>query len=173
MRRFSEDTLDFVRRGLAVRRYHQRYTAVVETVASHSAGVAMFLIMMNEELPSGRLLAAALCHDLPEGVTGDIPSPAKRAMGVQAKDELDQYEHELLDKRNLVFTLTTDEHRQLKLADCLDGFAFCIEELRRGNRNIIEVGNRYREYLAACGTETVREAEVLMTLDRQWKELTK
>lgn len=160
-------TLSFIRQGYAVGRYHQRHTAVRETVAAHSAGVAAFLILMNDELPSNTLLAAALMHDVPEGVTGDIPSPAKRAMSEDAKQDLSMLEDSLLETNGLAYPLTDDEQRQLKIADCFDGLMFCIEELRRGNRVMVEVGDRYLSYIA-IQNKTKLEIEIMTTLIRWW-----
>ena len=161
--------LAFIRNGYAVNRYHQRHTAVRETVAAHSAGVAMFLILMNDNLPSSALLAAALVHDIPEGVTGDIPSPAKRAMGAAAKSELEKLEDDLLTDHRIYFdhALTPDESRQLKLADCFDGLMFCIEELRRGNRVMVDVGDRYLSYISES-EKNPRESEIMNILARWW-----
>ena len=53
-----------------------------ENVAAHSYGVAFTsLILANlvsKELDIGRLLSIAILHDLPEGLTSDIPVPSWR-----------------------------------------------------------------------------------------------
>lgn len=53
-----------------------------ENVAAHTFGVAYATLVLSqlieEEVDLGRALAMALLHDLPEGLTTDIPSPALR-----------------------------------------------------------------------------------------------
>jgi len=127
------DRLQFIRKGMGVRRYHTYHTHDTDTVGKHSAGVATFLILMNEQMPRAELLAAALMHDIPEGTMGDIPSPAKKAMPPDAVIALAHEEKQMLIDRNLFFWLTESEVRQMKLADCFDGLMFCVEERRRGN----------------------------------------
>ncbi len=143
-----EERIDFVRAGMGVQRYHQRYTHSIDTVGKHSAGVALWLILMNgDKLPSAQLLAAALVHDLPEWVVGDIPAPAKRAMSSDARADLACVEDRVLKDHGFDYDLTDNEWRQLKLADYFDGLMFCVEEKRRGNREVFEVGEKYIDYL--------------------------
>jgi 5'-deoxynucleotidase YfbR-like HD superfamily hydrolase len=164
------DRLLFLRRGLGVRRYHQRYTSVIDTVGKHSAGVAgMILLLYGEKTPPGHVLAQAIVHDLPECVTGDIPSPAKRAMGLAAKEELDNKEWELLHDHRFVYPCTEAEERLLKLADYLDGLAFCWEEFRRGNKEVDEVGDVYLSYInRIVDNSDEQEAEVVFAVTRLW-----
>lgn len=142
-----ESRIDFVRAGMGVQRYHQRYTHVIDSVGKHSAGVALWLMLMNEQLPSAQLLAAALVHDLPEWVTGDIPAPAKRVMSASARADLACEEDKQLKDNGFDYDLTENEERQLKIADYFDGLSFATEEMRRGNREIFEVGEKYIDYL--------------------------
>jgi putative hydrolase of HD superfamily len=62
----------------------QRGVPAPEDVAAHSYGVAfaaLLLVQLIEQpLDAGRVLAMALLHDLPEGLTTDIPTPAWRYM---------------------------------------------------------------------------------------------
>lgn len=166
------DRLSFIRSGMGVRRYHQVHTHAADTVGKHSAGVAMFLILMNDTLPMAELLAAALCHDLPECVVGDIPSPAKRAMSMQAQADLAELENRLLRDNwiDYAMCLTAAEHEQLKLADCFDGLMFCIEERRRGNKEIIGIGDKYLEYIGQLDLTIARYAiEITAVLNQWWK----
>ena len=60
----------------------QRGVPNAEDVAAHSFGVvfaAMVLMqIIDEEFDAARVLAMAALHDLPEGLTTDIPSPVER-----------------------------------------------------------------------------------------------
>jgi len=62
----------------------QRGVPHPEDTAAHSYGVvfaAMVLAeLVDEEVDNGRLLAIAALHDLPEGLTTDIPTPAWKYM---------------------------------------------------------------------------------------------
>ncbi len=61
----------------------------VESVADHSFGVAFLALVLSEmiALPvdRARVVTIALIHDLPEGVTGDLPTPAMTHFPPEAK----------------------------------------------------------------------------------------
>jgi putative hydrolase of HD superfamily len=58
----------------------QRGIPQPENVAAHSFGVAFIALVLSqlvaEPIDTGKLLAMAVLHDLPEALTSDIPSPA-------------------------------------------------------------------------------------------------
>lgn len=167
------DQIDFMRRGHGVNRYHQRYTAVTDTVGKHSAGVAGFLILLQEggALPRAAALAAAIVHDLPECETGDIPAPAKRAMSPAARHSLSELEESLLRQHGFEYDLSEDEQRLLKLADYLDGLMFCVEEMRRGNREVSGVGDVYCSYIAQyMHLANARERSVVQAVTNLWSK---
>ena len=145
------NAVDFVRMGGLTKRYHTQHVNKENTVAAHSFGVAWmvyFLTSVDGQVCSHNLIMAALAHDLAEQVTGDISSPTKRKFPDLAK-MVQEMEIELLSEHNLNFEahLTPDEKRILKLADCLDGALYCIGEIQLGNRSIMEVYNRYCNYI--------------------------
>jgi len=133
--------LEFIRSGMNVRRYHQRYTAQSDTVAHHSYGVALLVNMID---PTARkeVLLAALVHDLPEGVTGDMPGHVKAALPPSMRHELSNVESQLLAKHDLLFDLSLDEAQLLKLCDKLESLLFCIEERQRGNKGLRSCGDK-------------------------------
>lgn len=65
-----------------------------ESVAEHSYGVAFTAMMLapyvDEPLDLGRLLALALLHDLPEGLTTDLPAPVWRRLPDEIKPQLER-----------------------------------------------------------------------------------
>jgi 5'-deoxynucleotidase YfbR-like HD superfamily hydrolase len=66
-----------------VRRWHTRPVRRDQTVADHSAQVALLALYLDPSLSSGeqlQVLAWGLLHDAHETVYGDIPGPAKTAM---------------------------------------------------------------------------------------------
>ena len=165
-----------MRDGMLVRRYHQYTTLETDTVGKHSCGVALFAQMIKPNCRK-EVLLAALFHDLGECVLGDIPSPTKRMLSAGCRDELDFIETRSLKANGYDTELLTDEEVSLlKLCDCLDGFAFCIEELNRGNRSIRSVAGKYKEYISshlrnsASSYEWHRVGqEVFLVLDNAWR----
>lgn len=136
--------IDFFIAGANVQRYHTVSTLQRETVGHHSHGVAMLCLVLEPD-SSAELLQAALLHDLAEGVTGDIPSPAKRLYGINA--HISDIEDDLLEGAGLpVPGLTLDEKRTLKLADMAQGALFCCQEIEMGNRAMRDVYARYISY---------------------------
>lgn len=139
--------ISYVRNALLVRRYHQHPTHEIDTVGKHSAGVALFAQMIDPQC-SKEVLLAALVHDLGEFITGDIPAPSKRNMSRDMRDVLDDMELEAIEEAGFdTELLSDDEVRLLKICDYCDGLSFCIEEVRRGNRAMVSVGDNYINYL--------------------------
>ena len=138
-------TLAFVYNGGSVKRFHTVSTIVQDTDARHSYGVAWLIWMLSDGLATGRLLMAGLAHDLAEQQVGDVPSPAKRALGIGKG--LDDLEDAILGKNGVLFALSEAEARILKLADCFDGMLFCIQERFLGNKNTDIVFRRYTDYV--------------------------
>lgn len=72
----------------------QRGITPGENVAAHSYGVAFTALVLARliEAPSdlGRLLSLAILHDLPEGLTSDIPAPAWRYVRDSVKPQMEQ-----------------------------------------------------------------------------------
>lgn len=142
--------LDYIRRALNVRRYHQHTTLEIDTVGKHSAGVALYLLMLDP-LCSKELLAHAITHDLSEFEVGDLPAPTKRNLSPTSRAELAQLEANKAAEIgfNYGIHLSPQEYALFKLCDYLDGFSFCIEEKCRGNRTMQQVGDTYMTYLPA------------------------
>ena len=72
----------------------QRGVPEAENVAAHSYGVAFAVLVLStlleEPLDLGRALAMAILHDLPEGLTGDIPTPSWRYLPQGVKIEVER-----------------------------------------------------------------------------------
>jgi 5'-deoxynucleotidase YfbR-like HD superfamily hydrolase len=98
-----------------VRRWHT-HNSLNQTVADHSHGVIM-LILLNHPDPSVSLLRAAAFHDMGELMVGDVPTYSKRA-SVTLRNELEKLEGEALAKMGIPMPdLTEDEQLWLKWAD--------------------------------------------------------
>lgn len=142
--------MDFIHAGRATRRFHTMEMFDYQRVDAHSYGVAMFvtIIVPLVEAERGlRLLMASLVHDLAEHKVGDIPSPAKRELGIRT--EFDAYENVLLAEAGLARAepLNSADARVLAIADCADGVAHCISERAKGNTNVKAAFYNYWEYL--------------------------
>lgn len=138
------------RHSSKVRRFHTCVVSKEEAVGEHSANVANLVLILTDGAASKGLIVAALTHDMGEAMTGDIPSPVKRQLGVEASEAISQIENRAVIRIHPYlydYTLTDEEHTILKVADNLDGLLKCLDELYMGNRLIIPVGLNYCEYL--------------------------
>ncbi len=72
----------------------QRGVPNPENVAAHTFGVAyaalLLIQLIEQSLDSGKILTMALLHDLPEGLTTDIPTPAWRYLPPGIKTEVER-----------------------------------------------------------------------------------
>ena len=129
-----------IRTGGKVKRWHTVTTIQQQTVAEHSWGVAMICRKLWPE--DKVLMEAALCHDLGEGLTGDVPWPVKQANFV-FKKHLDEIEGDEQERLGCSVLLTSQQKSRLKVADMLEMICFAVEEIELGNKNMQEVFNRY------------------------------
>lgn len=129
-----------------------------ENVAAHSYGVAFTsLILANlvrEELNIGRLLSIAILHDLPEGLTSDIPVPSWRFTPVGTKEatewaainkilEKSGDRENYLDLWNEWQKGQSNEAMIVQDADKLDRYLQAyMYELHTGNRQLTEFWER-------------------------------
>lgn len=72
----------------------QRGVPDAESVAAHSFGVVFTALtlaqVVDEPIELGKLLALAALHDLPEGLTTDIPTPAWRYLPPGIKTDVER-----------------------------------------------------------------------------------
>ena len=117
--------LESVMRLQAVKRWHMIDTTRQQTLAEHSANVAMLAMLIAKTAPIEwfdtytHVAGAALVHDLPEAFTGDIPSHTKKYV-----EGIDELENKLT---HVVFkNIDINEHTKLliKLCDIADGIRF-------------------------------------------------
>lgn len=133
---------DFIRNGGGVARFHTHRTLQRETVAEHSWGVATLVMQLTNKTCSAELLMAALVHDVSEHIVGDMPAPTKRSLG----EIIGECEDELLGDHGLRFNLSKEEAAVLKMADVLDGLAYCLKERSMGNQILQDVYATYKDY---------------------------
>lgn len=74
-------------------------TARRQSVAEHSFAVAMIgariCALMNRSDLRDAVVWRALCHDLPEVLTGDMATPLKELIGEEARGRLAEFEHNI------------------------------------------------------------------------------
>lgn len=132
----------------------QRGVPNPESVAAHSYGVAFIALVLagrvDGPIDLGRLLAMAVLHDLPEGVTTDIPTPAWRHLPPGSKGVVERQVMEmimagwdvtggLMALWDELHALETAEARLVHDADKLDMFlqALVYQE-QTGNQKLQE-----------------------------------
>ena len=138
-----------------------------ENVQEHSHMVAVLahgLAMIDRELCGGnanpdRCAAAALFHDAPEILTGDLPTPIKYANDdirtayrqveeVSARKLLSMLPPEIQAGYEPLLLETDDAVRQIvKAADKLSAYIKCVEELKAGNQEFATAAAQTRDAL--------------------------
>ena len=167
MNKLLAERLKAVERSARVRRYHTEPVIHQQNVGEHTYGVMWFILLMVDN-PSAALLTAALMHDVAEYAVGDVPSPTKKAPII--KLAFDQLEDKALERLLWKLPVISDvEARYLKLADLLEGAAFCLSELRRGNRDIETALGNYLRYIASMHPEG-KAGEIFYYLKEQAHE---
>jgi putative hydrolases of HD superfamily len=136
----------------------QRGVPNPEDVAAHSYGVVYTALVLSqlidEPVDVGRVLAIAALHDLPEGLTTDIPTPAWRYLPDDIKTQVERGAmNEILDGVPFatdwmalweeLHTAETAVSRLVHDADKLDMFLQAvIYEEQTGNRHLAEFWQR-------------------------------
>ena len=152
-------------------RYIQRWglmrNTFQENIQEHSHMVAVLahgLAMIDRELCGGnadpdRCAAAALFHDAPEILTGDLPTPIKYANDdirtayrqveeVSARKLLSMLPPEIQAGYEPLLLETDDAVRQIvKAADKLSAYIKCVEELKAGTQEFATAAAQTRDAL--------------------------
>jgi 5'-deoxynucleotidase YfbR-like HD superfamily hydrolase len=159
------------------RRFHSISFSRVQTIGEHSWNVAQLLRYLWPSC-SHELLLAALDHDVPERLTGDIPSPFKKQLGVEFKDLIIKIEREIEEELGLSFhhELTDEEKHQLAVVDVLDFILAAKNEVIHGNthRDVFNTMKRGISYLEEQLSnekdgEVIRKIYQLMEVDHDNK----
>lgn len=127
-------------------RYHAQPDIACQSVAEHSWGVAM-LMMMFYPNATANMMKAAIAHDCGEAHVGDVPSPTKNA-----RPEIREMFHALEAQKMLEMgfdyevSLSPTELAALKLCDVLEGLWYTARQVRR-TREGMECLINWWEYL--------------------------
>ena len=142
-----KNLLDAVGRSARVVRYHTENTLHKQTVGEHTYGVMWFVMLLTDFEPSPALVLETLAHDVAEYRTGDMPGDIKAEahdLGEAMKGVEVEVESKLEYPKR---ALTAVDRDVIKLADMLEGFAFCLYERKRGNAFIQPILEKYEAWL--------------------------
>jgi 5'-deoxynucleotidase YfbR-like HD superfamily hydrolase len=160
--------VDYMRRGLATKRFHTVPTIGEHTVGQHSAGVALLIVLMHPG-PSRQLLSAALTHDLSEWRLGDIPAQVKWNHSAIAS-AWEALETELDHEWGLEWDLTVEERNWLKACDTLELMLFAREQLYLGNTYYRVVWDRGVARMATSIAFPVELSNLIADVIRSFQE---
>lgn len=134
------------RAGGAVQRCHTCRHLGSYSNAEHSWGVAMLILQLYPE--RAELLKYALIHDIPEGVTGDVPATVK-------KDGVDEHAFDdfILSCWALpqLKELTSEERHILKSCDKLELWLWVREQGMQGNCFTTEIAQNLEVWFEQPG----------------------
>lgn len=140
-----------------VKRWHTKDTIKEQTLASHQWGVA--LICMQIKPGDVQLLEAALCHDLGEVVTGDIPYPKEPEMRRLTETAEARFARD--NNLPIVFLLDEEQSACLRWADMFEALMFAQRETELGNTYMLKVVHAAVKALDDMGTPNKRAAELI------------
>ncbi len=139
-----------------ITRWSLMHASRAETLSEHTADTALLVHTLcliaaqytGTPCRAETVAVAALYHDAPEILTGDLPTPVKYknervkkaydALEAESKSEMLALLPEALSQEVAPYitgeVLTTEEHRLLKAADRLSALIKCTEECNAGNK---------------------------------------
>jgi len=151
-----------------VERFHTMSTHKRQTLADHSWGVLMIIAHVSDGPVGHQLMGAALCHDLAESVTGDVPYTAKRASG-ELVEALSAVEMQFDRDFDIVYKLTEEEVDLLRWADMMELMMYCLGEYEMGNKRIMSVVQTARLAINRLGFPTTKARELYVTVSEQFR----
>ncbi len=128
------------------------------SVAEHSYHVAMLCNIiyheMEDSLDYTKLMHMALCHDIEECITSDIPYFVNKHVKDGLKDFLvksmdsDDPVHSLKDApdwlKSCIIAVPDEasmEHKVMKMCDLVELAMYCVEEVTMGNKSVLPMLN--------------------------------
>lgn len=148
-----------------------------ENIAEHSLEVAIITHLLCElknrrfggNIDTEKAVLAAIYHDIPEIITGDLPTPVKyydpgiksayeRVEEAAIEKLLDSVPDDLREVYREVLCESEDNDIKMtvKAADKLSALIKCIEERKSGNTDFLEAERQTREALEKMELEEVR-----------------
>ena len=125
-RRPNADLTPTAWRATFTRRWHANPDMChsIDPVGWHSGRMGVLALHIWGSAASRDLLAACLCHDLGEHMTGDVAWPAKQDSALGAA--LDRIEEQSLHEMGMAYSITPDDLRKLKFLDRLDAYLWVL-----------------------------------------------
>ncbi|MCC8091253.1 MAG: 5'-deoxynucleotidase [Oscillospiraceae bacterium] len=162
----SYDFFAYISRMKYIARWSLMRSTVQENVQEHSHMVAVLahalgLIrrdVFGHDCDPDALAAAALYHDAPEILTGDLPSPIKYHSS-DIKRAYDEVERLAVEKLLLelpealrpayraLLSVSPETHEMVKAADRLSAYIKCVEERKAGNHEFLSAEAASRQKL--------------------------
>ncbi len=162
----SYDFFAYISRMKYIARWSLMRSTVQENVQEHSHMVAVLahalgLIrrdVFGHDCDPDALAAAALYHDAPEILTGDLPSPIKYHSS-DIKRAYDEVERLAVEKLLLelpealrpayraLLSVSPETHEMVKAADRLSAYIKCVEERKAGNHEFLSAEATSRQKL--------------------------
>lgn len=127
------DRVRLAREGAAVERCHTHPHPMRYSVGHHTCDLCTLIVLTWQahhlgDPPSAALLVAALFHDIPEQVTGDVPQPIKHLLG----EAVETVDSRVLDWLGVEQTGLTDEEAEwLRVADRVELYLWCCEQMHQ------------------------------------------
>jgi 5'-deoxynucleotidase YfbR-like HD superfamily hydrolase len=148
---FSDDVkrIKFAREAACVIRSHAASGNVRDSVGLHSFNMVTMLLILYPEA-SRDLILACVKHDLPERITGDMPSPAKKG-GIQRNAAQEDTEYNLnfaLFGSHEEAYLNAEDLKWFKGLDMLEYYCYLKDELMSGNMGITAKVKRLEESIS-------------------------
>lgn len=155
-----------------IRRWGIMHSIVPESLSTHSMEVAVtahaLALIGNKYFGKNydcvRITTKAIYHDLPEILTGDIPTPVKY-FNKETKTAYDKVEKaalkkflcslpdELADEYKEMFCYSAEEKKIIKAADKICAYLKCKEEERSGNMEFSVAKKALSESIAKLDCE--------------------
>ncbi len=162
-------------------RYIKRWSLMrasdAENVAEHSYETAVLAYALavignricGKNLNAEKIASAALFHDFPEAITGDMPTPVKykseemRAVFGRVEEEsrerlLSMLPEELKEDFRPLLSMEEEDpetYRYIKAADKLSAYFKCLGESENGNREFLSAKEQTRKALEESGLPEV------------------
>lgn len=133
----NSSRLRLMRSAARVARFHTVPTLRSQSVGEHTFGVIAILMEVYDDEVGGLLevIQAAMRHDVPETITGDVPAPAKW-MYPQLENALRGAEFDIDKKYELTNILTPKQIELIKFADLMELVIYSLEEVDMGNKHM-------------------------------------
>ncbi len=133
------NTLKLVRAAARVERMHTNPTLHRQTVGEHTFGVLWLAYLITQPRTLNiALVHRIMTHDVPEAITGDVPSPTINANG-GIREGLHHLESDIADSFRLpgMGSLTDWEEQVYKFCDRAEFVMFALEEVADGNSKMM------------------------------------